>query len=310
MEPANHPDPFQDALNHGLQRAVQVASSVFTGAQVYVHLRRTQARAATERDEKTRRALAAQIRADRDAARSGWAPALDPGWLRRADLFQTAQAWGIAMPYADRAMPWYEPAAATAMRKCEERLRVLHPHAMARYDRLRGEGMTPADAMREAALLFGQAPHARNARYTERLTLEAGNGGNPSWTASGPAPGPASPSDLATAQEQRGRQIVAELQARARTQGRGPLGEAEQRTVLETVTNLPGDVIDRIVQPPGPGPVQVRATQPTRPWQHDFPIPVQDVVASAASEGQLPSQPTVTRPAPATKPARHHPPRP
>ena len=34
MEAGNHPDPFQDALSHGLQRALQVASSVITGAQV------------------------------------------------------------------------------------------------------------------------------------------------------------------------------------------------------------------------------------------------------------------------------------
>jgi hypothetical protein len=47
----NHPDPF---------------------------LKRTQARAAAERDEQTRRVLTAQIRADRDAARARWAPALDP----------------------------------------------------------------------------------------------------------------------------------------------------------------------------------------------------------------------------------------
>jgi hypothetical protein len=306
MEPANHPDPFQDALSHGLQRAVQVVSSVVTGAQVYAHLRRTQARAATERDERTHRALAAEIRAERDAARSGWAPALDPGWLRRADLFHTAQAWGVAMPYADRAMPWYEPAAATAMRKCEERLRILHPHAMARYDRLRGDGMAPADAMREAAPLFGQAPHARDARYTERAALEPGFGGNLTWTASGPEPDPAGPSDLATAQEQQGRQIVAELQARARTQGRAPLGEAEQRTVLDTVTNLPDDVIDRIVQPAGPSATQPRAARPARPWEHDFPVPIQDVVASATREAQLPSPPAAGRPAPASQPTRHH----
>ena len=48
MEPANHPDPFQDALSQGLHRALQVASSVITGAQVYVYLKRTQARAVAE----------------------------------------------------------------------------------------------------------------------------------------------------------------------------------------------------------------------------------------------------------------------
>ena len=155
MEPDQHPDPFQDAMQHGLQRAVQVASCAVTAAQVYLYQQKAQARLAAERDERASRALSAQIRADRDAARAGWAPALDPDWLRHADLFQAARAWGAAMPYADRNVPWYEPAAATAMRKTEDRLRELHPYAMARYDRLRADGMSPAEAMREAA------PHVR-----------------------------------------------------------------------------------------------------------------------------------------------------
>ena len=94
MTAETHPDPFQDAMGHGLQRAVQVASCAVTAAQVYLYQQRTQARAAAERDERARRALTAQIRADREAARVGWAPALDPDWLRQADLFQTAARLG------------------------------------------------------------------------------------------------------------------------------------------------------------------------------------------------------------------------
>jgi hypothetical protein len=173
MDTETHPDPFQDAMNHGLYRAVQVASCAVTAAQVYVYQRRAQARVVAERDDRARRALGAQIRADRDAARAGWAPVLDPGWLRQADLSQVSLAWGAAMPYADRAVPWYEPAAATAMRKSEERLRVLHPHAMTRYDQLRGDGIGPADAMRDAAPLFASQPRANGAPHAPRLALEA-----------------------------------------------------------------------------------------------------------------------------------------
>ena len=173
MDTETHPDPFQDAMNHGLYRAVQVASCAVTAAQVYVYQRRAQARVVAERDDRARRALGAQIRADRDAARAGWAPVLDPGWLRQADLSQVSLAWGAAMPYADRAVPWYEPAAATAMRKSEERLRVLHPHAMTRYDYLRGDGMGPAEAMREAAPLFASLARAQDAPNAPRLALEA-----------------------------------------------------------------------------------------------------------------------------------------
>lgn len=186
MDPSANPDPYQDALHHALQRAVQVGSSVVTGAQVYIHLRRTQARAVAERDDRARRALAAQISADRQAARAGWAPALDPDWLRHADLLQTARAWGAAMPWADRAVPWYEPAAATAMRKCEDRLRDLHPFAMARYDRLRANG--PAEAMADAAPLFGLAPRAHDGHYSPRAALAAAHEADLGSAAGRPVP--------------------------------------------------------------------------------------------------------------------------
>src|ERR1700730_17518803 len=120
MDTSNHPDPFTDAMGNGLQGAMQVGYSAVTAAQVYIHLKRTQARINGERDERARRALNAQIRADRDDSRATWAPAVGPRWLRQADLFETARAWGAAMPYVDRTVPWYEPAAATAMHKSEE----------------------------------------------------------------------------------------------------------------------------------------------------------------------------------------------
>jgi hypothetical protein len=298
MTAETHPDPFQDAMGNGLQRAVQVTSCAVTAAQVYLYQQRAQARAAAERDERTRRALAAQTRADREAARMGWTPALDPDWLRQADLFQAARTWGAAMPYADRSVPWYEPAAATAMRKSEERLRDLHPHAMARYDRLRSDGMGPAEAMREAAPLFARPPRAQDTPYTPRQVLAAGNGENLTWAATAPAPDPGELDGLALAeaQERRARQIIAALQERARAQHRGLLGEAEQRTVLETITNLPADVIDRIVRPDssaedprtrngaaGADAATDRADPAGRPWQQDFPTPIQEVVATTAS---------------------------
>jgi hypothetical protein len=38
---------------------------------------------------------------------------------------------------------------------------VLHPYAMARYDRLRGDGAAAVEAMRQSVPLFSRAPHAR-----------------------------------------------------------------------------------------------------------------------------------------------------
>jgi hypothetical protein len=125
------------------------------------------------------------MRAERDGDRARWEPALDPGWLRRARLLDAAEAWGAALPYTDRAVPWYEPAAATAMTRCEERLRSLHPYAMARYDRLRSDGLEPAEAMQEAALLFARHPYARDAPSVLRQMLEAATPGQSQGPAAG-----------------------------------------------------------------------------------------------------------------------------
>jgi hypothetical protein len=296
-----HPEPFHDAMGAGLQRAVQIASCAVTATQVYAYHQKSQAMAAAERNDRARQALTAQIRAERDAARTGWAPALDADWLTQADVYQAARAWSQAMPYADRNVPWYQPSAATAMNRCEERLRDLHPYAMVRYDRLRADGLGPAEAMREAAPLFARAPHARDAHYTPRPQLEPGTAEDVIRTAVvATVPGPEESMGVPGALERRGMQILAALQARARAQQRPPLGEAEQRTVLETITNLPPDVIDRVVQPitasgnsPGASTQPVTGSVATdasvtrtgpdaRPWKQDFPVPIQTVIATAA----------------------------
>jgi hypothetical protein len=291
MTAETHPDPFQDAMGHGLQRAVQITSCAVTAAQVYLYQQRTQAMATVERDERTRRALNAQIRADTEAARVAWAPALNPDWLRQADLPQTATVWGAAMPYADRSVPWYQAAAAAAMRRAEDHLHDLHPYAMAYYDRLRNNGAGPADAMQQAAPLFARPPRAQDTPYTARQALHPGTGSNSIWTAADHAPGAGDTAalELAEAQERRAWQILDSLQTHARAERREPLGEHEQRTVLEAITNLPTPIIDRIVRsesatktsrPNTPG--AAAANRPARPpWEHDFPVPIETVVATA-----------------------------
>jgi len=328
MTAETHSDPFQDAMGSGLQRAMQVASCAVTAAQVYAYQHRCQAMAAAERNERARRALTAQIRTERDAARAGWAPALDPNWLNHADINQVARTWGQAMPYADRNVPWYQPAAATALRRSEERLRTLHPFAMARYDRLRADGFGEAEAMREAAPLFIRAPEAREGGYKPRFALEPGTGQSVVWPVAATTPGPDENMALPQVLERRGKRIVAALQERARAQHRPPLGEDEQRTVLETMTNLPPSIIDRVVapaSPPGLPPFRPRtASDPTtantglapsrpaaRPWEQDFPVPIQTVVATATDPtaesavrqppGQRRSQDNRPRPRPAPR---------
>jgi hypothetical protein len=152
-----------------------------------------QARRARElRSERARRALKAQIRAERAAVRARWAPANDPRWLREASLTDTAVAWCVAVPYAGPSTEWFERSAESAVRNCERRLRELHPHAMARYDRLRGDGLHPVLAMGKAAPLFARSPDVRAHGTQPRSgALTRGSGLDHSWAAAehGPAEG-------------------------------------------------------------------------------------------------------------------------
>lgn len=155
MEPGSHPDPIREAASHNAQRAAQLMSVAIAAAQGYIMYRSRRAAMRAAADEQEAQSLREQERQAVQQARAGWAPALDQRWLGQADLLQAARAWGAAAPYAEA-----DATAATAMRRSEQRLRVLHPYAMARYDRIRGDGMAPADAMIETAPLFARHPHA------------------------------------------------------------------------------------------------------------------------------------------------------
>jgi hypothetical protein len=151
-----YPDVLGDALSFSSQRLAQLGSLVTAGATVVARRRAEAAAARAVRDERALRALREQERAALRAARAGWAPAHDARWLAQADLLQAVRVWSAAAAYADA-----DAVAASAVRKCEERLRVLHPYAMGWYDRLRGEGAGALEAMRQAVPLFGRAAHAR-----------------------------------------------------------------------------------------------------------------------------------------------------
>jgi hypothetical protein len=249
MDPsAHHPDPFGEALSHSSQKAAQFISMVAAAAEIAA--RRNAIRAAREaaRSEQQRRALQEQERAARAAARARWAPAHDARWLAQADLLQAGRVWGAAALYADT-----DPEAASALRKAENRLRSLHPYAMARYDRLRVEGTGPLEAMGETVYLFAREPHARPGDPATRPGLEAGSPGAGPWATtaedanvSAAQPGPGQ--DLYQQAEQQGRQIAGRLQARALAERGSRLSPDELATALEASTSLPAEVIARLAR--------------------------------------------------------------
>jgi len=151
-----HADPLREAAAHGVERAVRLTSIAAAAIQVLAQIQAQRKREQAEQAQRAVRALRDQRRALHEATRLQWVPALDRQWLRTADFLGVARVWGAAVPYIDA-----DPSAAEALRRCEARFRQLHPHGMSHYDRLRGQGLGPAEAMREAAVFFARDPNVR-----------------------------------------------------------------------------------------------------------------------------------------------------
>jgi len=255
----HHAEPFGEALSHSSQHAAQMVSLVAAAAEVALRRRALHAARQTARDEQQRRQLREEESAFRAGVQARWAPALDARWLAQADLLQAGRVWGAAAPWADA-----DPQAATALRRAEERLRTLHPYAMGRYDRLRGEGASALDAMSEVANLFSREPHVRPGqsgpvrRAVEAGVLGAGTAPGTGATAEGSGE-PASGQDLYEGVERRGREVVARLQARALHERGVELSPGELVTALETSTSLPTEIIARLVRAEGEERVSVAA---------------------------------------------------
>jgi hypothetical protein len=170
MDPSDvHPDLLGEALSRSGQRLAQLGSLLTSWAMVEARRIERRNAAMAARSAQEVRELRAQERAAQSLARAGWAPAGDQRWLAGAGLVEVARAWSAAVAYADA-----DPGAATAMARCEARLRQLHPYAMSWYDRQRVQGARPFDAMRDALPLFGRAPRARpGGPAARRPALEA-----------------------------------------------------------------------------------------------------------------------------------------
>ncbi|MFG2006202.1 hypothetical protein ACGFNU_44340 [Spirillospora sp. NPDC048911] len=235
-----HPDPIAEGLAQGGQRIIQILALGIASKQMYSGFVQKREAAEAARD----RAAAAQADADQraafDQARAIWAPAHDRQWLQNADILKVAQAWGAAAPFAAEG----HPGAASAVDKCEQRLRDLHPHAMSHYDRLRASGQDPLAAMRQATPFFNRDPNVREGHPVSTAALKEGTGAR--WAAN--PHGPSRQEWEAARQERRAHQIIDEFQARMRDRSGPELLPLQMRTLLETVTNLPEPIIAKVVQ--------------------------------------------------------------
>ena len=296
MSEDQHPDLFGEAGHVALrdsQQAFYVAAALTTA---YLRHRSTVKQRQALQSERERRAAEAREKAERDAIRARWEPAHDRQWLRSAGPVDVAEAWSAAAPYADPAADLYERSAELAADNCEARLRDLHPYAMNHYDRLRGDGLGRVEAMHEAVPLFLNHPNPRPHGPGSRPGLAVGGLGDP-WVAEVHGPGREEfEQHLAGQQAARGARIVEGMQARAMAEDRPMLDPDEQHTALEAATNLPPEIIAKIVPAASPRPAR-------RPWENESPFSIEEVVALAAHQPEAPARPA-PRPDAGRRPGR------
>ncbi|MFI7033551.1 hypothetical protein ACIBK1_32950 [Microbispora rosea] len=281
MDGEHYDDPMREALGRASGRTAQLTSFVAVAVQVGVDVARRQAEIAQARDLAARRELERQAHAVRQAARSRWAPAHDARWLGEADLLDVGKIWSAAVPHAAD-----DPTAEAAVRKCEERLRTLHPQAMADYDQLRADGMSRLEAMHQATPSFSRdarGPAPRRAAVTVGVGHEA--------VFDNFEHGPFR-EDWERAAEQRAHGLLDELGA---CPGAAAPTDEELRLVLESRTNLPlqavnvalatrtstaaalaaldhPNTIDQVVKSAVDDPAPI-STSPVHPMRHEASLP-------------------------------------
>jgi hypothetical protein len=221
MNESSYPDLLEDAATAAVQQAIEYASIAAALGRGFIRYRLTRERERELLDAQARAAAQAQLEADKAAARARWAPGNDPDWIGEATLLDTATVWCAAVPHADADTAAFDETALSAVRACEDRLRQLHPHAMARYDRLRDDGQDPVTAMREAAPLFMRSPSISEQPGAAHAAIEPGNGLGHSWVAVMQGPSREEFDSYLSAIKvlRRGAQILHGMQARAARTG-------------------------------------------------------------------------------------------
>lgn len=223
MEPGPHPDTLPELT--GSQRVAYIALLATAMKQDLVHQETISQARSSISDEHARQVLAFEEHKISRRIQQAVARAHDRQWIADADLLQVGPIWAAAAAIADT-----DPAAAAALRNCEDRLYVLHPYAMDYYDMCRENGARPLAAMLEVAPMFGRPAHVQASDMTA------------------PHPQPVRIADPVERAEYQVRQLAQRLQDRARASGRLQFERQELILILEAVSDLPGNLIETIAR--------------------------------------------------------------
>jgi hypothetical protein len=143
------PDPLKEGAGVALSIASELTSVVFAIQNLQLRLVTIPKHQGGKAVEKP--STGPNLKAQQAADKLKFQPALNDRWLAAAGPVETTRAWAAAIPWASQ-----DRTAARAVSRCEARLTVINPRAMAGYQELRLKGVDRADAMVQVAPLFDQ----------------------------------------------------------------------------------------------------------------------------------------------------------
>ncbi len=120
----------EDPVGQASSKVVQYVSLATMAAEAIAQVRQQRAAAAATTDARAAAALRAEYGAALGAARTQWAPVLDRRLRDQTSVADAGLAWAATQAWLDT-----DPEAGIASIRAEERLRVLRPDVMSRYDR-------------------------------------------------------------------------------------------------------------------------------------------------------------------------------
>src|SRR5438067_1699969 len=142
MNEQHHGNLFGGAIGETAQAAAQLATILATAAQTALRLQTRRFEVDRAADQAAADVQRVELRREYTAARLDWAAALRQGFKTSGSTTDAATVWASAQPWVD-----HDPSAREAARLAEERLDVLHPEPIVRYQERLADGLDPIDAM-------------------------------------------------------------------------------------------------------------------------------------------------------------------
>ncbi|HEV8628077.1 MAG TPA: hypothetical protein VG034_26885 [Acidimicrobiia bacterium] len=163
MNEQHHGNLLGGAIGETTQAAAQLATILATAAQTALRLQTHRFEVDQAADQAAADVQRVELRREHTAARLDWAPALQPGFKTSGSTTDAATLWASAQPWVD-----HDPSAREAARLAEERLGVLHPELIVRYQERLADGLDPIDAMVVATVVLTPTPDDVNGAAAAR----------------------------------------------------------------------------------------------------------------------------------------------